>query len=226
MIGIIGAMEVEISLLKSMLDNVQTTELAGMTFYSGSVSGQEVVVACAGIGKVHAAVCAQVMILNFHPDQVINIGVAGALDETLDIGDIVIATAAVQHDIDTSPIGDPVGLISGLNMVYLPCDESLAARLKENADVLNIKTARGVIATGDQFVETKEQKTKLHDVFGAYACDMEGGAIAQVCVENHVPYAAYRAVSDTLNGNGQEYTVNAAEAARQSQRLIKAMLMG
>jgi len=158
------------------------------------------------------------------PASVLNLGVAGALDERLHIGDIVIAESAVQHDVDTTALGDPAGMISGPNIVYIPCDEKAKEALLRAAQRQGLPSLTAVIATGDRFIEAQDEKHALRGTFGAAACDMEGGAIAQVCYENKTPYAAYRAVSDTLNGNGQEYAVNAAAAAGRGARLLRAFM--
>ena len=125
---------------------------------------------------------------------------------------------------DTSPIGDPVGMISGINLIYLPCDESLRESLFRAAEAAGLNAQRGTIATGDRFLDRLEDKQRLRTLFGALACDMEGGAIAQAAYELGVPYAAYRCISDTLHGNGEEYVVNADRAADASHRLLRAWL--
>lgn len=223
-LGIIGAMESEIEALRGQMLNAKETRAAGMSFYEGLLMSRPVVLARAGIGKVHAAMCAQMMIERFHPDLVLNIGVAGALIDDLSIGDIVIAESAVQHDMDTSPIGDPKGMISGPNIVHLPCDKGAVAALEKAAKRAGLRIVRAAVATGDQFVDSLEKKQEIACQFGAAACDMEGGAIAQVCLENGVPYAAYRAISDTARGNGLEYQVNVTQAARASAKLLSALL--
>lgn len=223
-IGIIGAMESEIASIAAKISDRSETCVAGMTFYEGTLYGRSVVVARAGVGKVHAAMCAQVMIERFAPGMVLNIGVAGALSEALKIGDLVIADAAVQHDVDTTAFGDPLGMISGPNTVLLPCDKDAADALSRAAGEAGMPFVRAVIATGDQFIAELSKKRALAAQFSAAACDMEGGAIAQVCMENKTPYAAYRAISDTLLGNGEEYTANLFVAAEHSARILKAYL--
>lgn len=224
MLGIIGAMESEIEALRGQMLTPKETAVAGMRFYEGLLFSRPVVLARAGVGKVHAAMCAQVMIERFHPDLILNIGVAGALVKDLSIGDIVVAQNAVQHDMDTSPIGDPKGMISGPDIVYMPCDGQTTADLERAAESIGLTVKRAAVATGDQFVDKAEKKAEIANEFGAAACDMEGGAIAQVCLENNVPYAAYRAISDTVNGNGLEYQVNVSVAAKKSAALLKAYL--
>lgn len=222
MIGIIGAMEKEISLLREQMENPLEQKIGIIRFYQGMLWGKKVCLALCGIGKIHAALCAQAMIEHFHPECIINIGVAGALDGQLDIGDIVIGKYGVQHDVDTTAFGDPLGCIPEINMVELPCDPKLIDAMEKAAGEQGLHYITAGIATGDQFIHALEKKQMLHRHFGAAACDMEGAAIAQVCVEMQVPYGAYRAISDTLEGDEKEYMEKAMIAARASQQLLKA----
>ena len=224
LIGIIGAMARETEAITARIANAESNTVCGIRYSRGMLDGIPAVVAQCGIGKVFAALCAAVMIERYKPDLILNIGVAGALVEGLDIADIVIADSAVEHDIDTTPIGDPPGLISGPNVVHMPVHPGFAARLQKGAQGLGFHAVTAAIATGDQFIERLEDKQRIARDFGAAACDMEGGAIAQVAMTAHVPYAAYRAVSDTLLGNGQEYALNADKAAAASARLLTAFL--
>lgn len=224
MIGIIGAMEKEVDALLTDMTEKAGRKAGISVITTGVLYGRRVAVARCGIGKVHAAMCAQALIMAEKPDLVINIGVAGALTEEADIADCVVPSAAVQHDMDTSPIGDPVGMISGIDLVYLPCDEKAAAALRKAAAETGVKVFAGAVATGDRFVENIDEKRRIHELFGADACDMEGGAIAQAAYEMGVPFAMYRCVSDTLAGNGQEYAVNAGRAAAVSRAVLKRFL--
>lgn len=226
MIGIIGAMHIEVETVKSLMENKVSETVSGMEFVSGTLYGREVVVAVCGIGKVAAAMCAQTMILKYSPECVINTGVGGSLDPELHICDVVIAESLVQHDMDTSPLGDPVGLISGINIVNIPCDGRVTAALLKAAEALDgVRTATGVIASGDQFIASAEAKKRIVDRFGARVCEMEGAAIAQVCYINSVPFAIVRAVSDRADGSShmayEEFLPNAAATAA---RLIEAFV--
>lgn len=224
MLGIIGAMDKETDALFADMTEREEKTIGYSRYVKGKLKGMDIVLACGGIGKVHAAMCAQMMIEMYKPSAVLNIGVAGALDDRLGISDIVIATSGVQHDIDTSPIGDPVGLISGPDIVYIPCDERLRKQLEKAAEELKINCIEAAIATGDQFICGADRKRALGKTFGAGACDMEGGAIAQVCYEYGVPYAAYRAISDTVEGSGRQYAECAREAGMQSAKLLNKVL--
>ena len=225
MLGIIGAMDKEIQDLLQDMTDIQEQQTGFARYYVGTLHGLRLCLARCGIGKVHAALCCQGMLFQ-HPEikAMLNIGVAGALRPSLNIGDIVIARSAVQHDMDTTPIGDPLGLISGPNIVHIPCDEELAALLQTAAEEANLRTERAAVATGDQFIVGTEKKNFLSDTFDAAACDMEGGAIAQCCYEMNVPYAAIRAISDTRDGDGREYMEKALIACGQEQKLVRHFL--
>ena len=225
MIGIIAAMNVEMESLRSHMENTTTEVISGIRFVRGTLEGQEVVTAVCGIGKVFAALCAQTMILRYQPSAVINTGVAGTLSDKLNICSVAVSTAVVQHDMDTSPLGDPVGLISGINKVQLPADEALAEKFIACAEALNIHTAAGVIASGDQFVASTERKDYITRNFGAIACEMEGAAIGQVCYVNEVPFCVLRAISDSADGSSHmDYPTFVSLAAAQSVGLIRRFL--
>ncbi len=220
--GIIGAMQVEIDALKTLVKNPQTETVSGVDFVSGTLGSQEVVVAQCGIGKVFAALCAQTMILRYGVDRVINVGVAGTLSPDLGLLDVAVSDALVQHDMDTSPLGDPVGLISGINIVQIPASDSLAQALTAAADRIGVRTLRGVIASGDQFIADERKKAYIRDAFDAVACEMEGAAIGQVCYANQVPFAVLRCISDNASSEAgeMEYPELCRRAAEQSQKLL------
>ena len=195
-IGIICAMQVEIDGYLSKMAEKEEIEISGIHFYHGVLCEKTVVLALCGIGKVFAAMCAQTMILEFSPSCVINTGVAGTLSEKISIGGTVIASEVLQHDMDTSAIGDPVGLISGINVIELPCSEEISKIMARAAEELKLPYIFGKIASGDQFISTKEKKEWIKDTFGASACEMEGAAIGQVCYVNNVNFCVLRAISD------------------------------
>ncbi|NLB90185.1 MAG: 5'-methylthioadenosine/adenosylhomocysteine nucleosidase [Clostridiales bacterium] len=198
MIGIISAMDVEIESLINQLTHCVQTEISSLCFYEGKLHSQRVVLAVCGVGKVNAAICTQTMILHFSPKRIINLGVAGSLDPKVNIGHIVIGENCVQYDFDTTSLGEPLGLIPKVNQVYIPCDPSLISELEKA--VLSLKNTSyhiGTIATADQFVTEGRKDILAH--FPALCCEMEGGAIAQVCYLNQVPFAVVRAISDNAN---------------------------
>ena len=222
MLGIIGAMDIEVEGIKNLLRDVLEEKISGITFVKGNLYGQDVVVAKCGIGKVFASICAQTMIMAFKPDIIINIGVAGGLEKTLDIGDVVIADAVVQHDMDTTPLGEPRGYLSEIGLVKIPADKNVYEKLKKSADKLKIKAILGTIASGDAFVSDNETKRFIADSFGAAACEMEGAAIGQVCFVNSVPFGILRAISDSANGNANvDFPTFAKMAAQNSIKVIE-----
>lgn len=225
MIGIIAAMDVEMNSLRSFMENTETEVISGIRFVRGTLEGKDVVTAVCGIGKVFAALCAQTMILHYQPQSIINTGVAGTLTDALTIGSVAVSSAVVQHDMDTSPLGDPVGLISGINKIELPADRLLCGHLSACAKVMGIKTATGVIASGDQFVASAERKAYIAEHFKAIACEMEGAAIGQVCFVNRVPFCVLRAISDSADGSSHmDYPTFVKMAAEQSVALVRRFL--
>ena len=228
MIGLIGAMAIEVEALMDKLTGRREERIGMDTFVSGNLFGQEAVLAVCGPGKVNAALCAQSMILRYHPEWVLNLGVAGAGDTEVSIGDMVIATAAVQHDVDTSPIGDPVGMVSKINLIEIPCDEALRERLVRAASSLpDVKVYEGIIATGDQFINNGEVRARIHGSFHAMAVEMEGGAVAQACYMHGVPCGVLRSISDQANGQSEmDYPTFAALAAKHSQLVVERLLHG
>lgn len=217
MLGIIGAMDIEVKKLVEAMEVAETAQMAGITFHKGVLNGCEAVVARSGVGKVCAAVCAQLMISCFGADAVINTGVAGGIMHDLRQCDLVVADAFVQHDIDTTALGDPLGLVSELGVVEMVCSHSLANLLCN----ISADARRGQIATGDQFIADHDKAKAIAVEFGAAACDMEGGAIAQVCMMNKVKFAAVRCISDNADGSaGMDYSSFAATAADRCASLV------
>lgn len=226
LVGIIGAMELEVQALKELMDKAEIQKISGIDFYKGNINGVDTVVAAAGVGKVNAAVCAQTMILKYSPALIINVGVAGGLADTFKIGDIAVADAVVEHDMDTSAIGDPKGLISGINMVQMPCDADLAEMMEKAVDTVGkIKAQRGIIASGDQFISTHEQRDRIINEFGAIAAEMEGASIGHVCTMNNVRFGVLRAISDGANDDSpMDYPEFAKMAASNSIKIILELL--
>jgi len=217
MLGIIGAMDIEVSKLLEAMEVESATETAGITFHKGTLRGCQVVVARSGVGKVCAAVCAQLMITLFGVDVIVNTGVAGGIMKDLRQCDLVVADAFVQHDVDTSPLGDPRGYISELGMVEMVCSHRLSAMLCD----ISAEARQGQIATGDRFIADHEQAMDIAEEFGAAACDMEGGAIAQVCKMNKVKFAAVRCISDNADGSaGLDYASFAVKAADKCAGMV------
>ncbi len=223
MLGIIGAMTIEIEGLKEIMTEKKEQIIAGMTFVSGKLCGRDTVVTVCGEGKVNAAMCAQSMILAYSPDIIINTGVAGGLASGLGIADIVVATGVVQHDMDMSPLGHPIGFVCGVNAIEIECDRKIHELLCSCVSDCNIKHQTGIIATGDQFISSDSKKKWLVDEFSASACEMEGGAIGHVCKRNGVPFCILRAISD---GGDDAASISFPEfAALAAKNSIKVMTL-
>ena len=228
MIGFIGAMSVEIDRLLADMTDREDRRIGLDIFTSGLLYGKEAVVVVCGPGKVNAALCTQSMILHYHPEWILNLGVAGAADPELSIGDMVIATAAVQHDMDTSPIGDPPGFVSKVGLIEFPCDPDLRQRLLEAASSLPAgKVVEGVIATGDLFVNQAEITRRIRERFGAAAVEMEGAAVAHACYVHQVPCGILRSISDGANSDSDmDYPTFTNLAAEHAQYVVEALLVG
>lgn len=227
MIGIIGAMSVEVEALKAKMKCAKRETVSGIEFVSGKLGGKRAVVAQCGIGKVFAAVCAQTMILKYGVSAIINTGVAGTLSPEIGILDFAVSSGVVQHDMDTTAIGDAPGLISGINIVEISASDALCKRVVGEAEKLGFKAKSGVIASGDQFINNAARKAFIRDTFGAIACEMEGASIGHVCYLSGVDFAIIRCISDNASGEAEmEYPEMVKRAAVRSQALVEAVLEG
>ncbi len=225
MIGIIGAMDVEVQKLKTLLTDTKQEKISGVEFFEGKIGDKDVVVAKCGIGKVFAAICAQTMIMKYKPELIINIGVAGGLSDNLKIGDIVIADSVVQHDMDITALGDEPGFLSGIGLVKIPADKKTADTLKAACDKLSVRYEVGTIASGDQFVSSQNVKERIKGLFAAKACEMEGASIGQVCYVNGVPFGTLRAISDGANDDAMlDFPAFTKLAAENSARVIEVFI--
>ena len=218
-IGVIGAMQMEVDTLKESLSDTTTVTYSGVEFVSGKMNDVEVVAAVSGIGKVFAAICTEAMILKFEVDMIINIGVAGALTRDLGVLDVAVADQVVQHDIDTSPLGDPYGLLSGINEIYLPTNDAMRKLLEDCLKGKGVHYLRGTIASGDQFIASEEKKQWIRQQFDAIAAEMEGASIGHVCYINKIPFAILRSISDS-EGGAMDYQTFAKRAAILSIEVV------
>ena len=204
--GVIGAMDSEVSKLHGTLRGCEMTEYAGLTFYSGTLGENAVVLVKSGVGKVNAARCAQILIDRFTPDCLINTGIAGGIGEGLCVADLVIGTELVQHDFDVTAFGRVKGSLFAEGDPTQPTvfrsDETLAHAFRRAAarliDPARIKTGR--IATGDQFIAANEKKREIAAEMKALAAEMEGCAVAQTAAASGVPFIVIRAISDLADG--------------------------
>ena len=225
MIGIIGALDIELERLIGAMQEPVHREISGVPFTCGKLLGTDVVIARAGVGKVNAAVCAQTMALIYEPELIINSGVSGALSPDLRVGDVVIGTDVVQHDVDTTAMGDEPGFVSTVDRLSFPLDNFASTAIAAAAEELGIRAVRGRIASGDQFVASTERKEEIVRLFSAVTCEMEAGAIAHVCFLNRIPCAVIRSISD---GGNEEAPMSYEEflplAAKNSSELTLAYL--
>ena len=226
-IGVIGAMESEVNALKEAMTISRKETKASMEFCEGHLGKMDVVVVQCGMGKVHAGICAQILVDDFNVTHIINTGVAGSLSNKLDIGDIVISTDAVQHDFTVEAIGFKKGEIPYTGLVYFKADEALQQKALKAVSVAlpNIKAIKGRICTGDQFISSNEAKDRIIKDFDGTCAEMEGAAIAQVCYENHIPYVILRAISDKTDGSAHlSYAEFEKKATMNSSQLVRYML--
>ena len=225
-VGIIGAMEIEVDFLKQSADIRNTRTIAAMEYCEGTLGDKDVVIVKCGIGKVNAGMCAGTLINLFGCTKIINTGVAGSLDNRIDIGDIVVSTDAVQHDFDAEAIGFAKGEIPYTGLYAFPADEALRAAAVDAVRKCapEVRIFEGRVNSGDQFICTKEQKNAILSNFGGLCCEMEGAAIAQACYLNGTPFVIIRAISDKLDGsNAVEFKTFAAEAARRCAESVRYM---
>ena len=226
LIGIIGAMVVEIAELLDHLEGDAAQTISGRVFHRGRLCGRDVVVVQCGVGKVNAAMCAEALILAYRPSLVINVGVAGALTDALAIGDIAVARDFVQYDVDTTALGDPPGFVSTVDRVEFPCADWAVRDILSAVKRRTQLRARAVrIASGDRFNDDQASHDLIAGTFAAQVCEMEGGPIAQVCWINGVDCAAIRAISDSTAGaHNAEYAACRDMAAHSAAQALAAFL--
>lgn len=226
-IGIIGAMEEEIIVIRRKMTITETKNIASMAFYVGEMDGQKIVLVRCGIGKVNAAVCTQVLIDLFDVTYIINTGVAGGLHPDINIGDIIISSDTVEHDMDVTAFGHEKGFIPRMDKTFFEADKWLVDMAQKAAEGISgdHKVYVGRIASGDQFVSSMRVKEEIYTNFTAYCAEMEGAAIAHTCFLNQVPFVVIRAISDKAD---QSADINFDDfvnlAARNSSRIIEEMI--
>lgn len=226
-IGIIGAMEVEVSKLKEMMEDVKVTTRASMDFYEGILEGKKVVVVRSGIGKVNAGICTQILADLFNVEVVINTGIAGSLDKDINIGDIVLSTDVLQHDVNATGFGYPLGQIPQMKEFSFTADDVLRAVAADACRAVNpdIQVFEGRIVSGDQFISDKTVKDNILKEFGGLAVEMEGAAIGQAASLNEIPFLIIRAISDKADGSAHmDYPTFEKAAAEHSVNLTLRLL--
>lgn len=224
-LGIIGAMDVEVALLKEKMENSTVSSWAGMEFCQGILKGIPAVVVQCGVGKINAAMCTQLLIDRFSVTAVVNTGIAGSLDAKLDIGDLVISRDAIHHDFDLRFWGRPIGQVPGLDVTAFPAAESLVRSAYAAAEAINPGHNRiGRVASGDQFICSREQKDKIISDTQAVCAEMEGASIAHTAYRNGVPFVIVRAISDKADNSAEmDYPAFEAIAADRCAQVTLAM---
>ena len=228
MLGIIGAMDEEVAKLKEQMTEVQVHKKANMEFVRGVMEGKQVVVVRSGIGKVNAGICAQILVDDYRVDGIINTGIAGSLRAEINIGDIVISTDAVQHDMDAVAFGYPLGQIPRMDVFSFEADKELAKLAEDccHRVMPQVGIFHGRVASGDAFIASHERKTKIVNEFDAFCCEMEGAAIAQAAYLNGIPFLIIRAISDKADDSASmDYPAFEAMAIENSVKLIKEMVV-
>lgn len=227
MIGIIGAMEEEVTKLKELMTDVSVIKKASMDFYKGVYNEKELVIVRSGIGKVNAGICTQILIDLFDVSLVINTGIAGSLDANINIGDIVISTDTIQHDVDAVAFGYDLGVIPRMETSVFPADArllELATRICKEVNK-DISVINGRIVSGDQFIADKGKKDWLTSQFHGICTEMEGAAIAQAAYLNNVPFLIIRAISDKADDSAHmDYPTFEAQAIEHTVRLMTALI--
>lgn len=226
-IGIIGAMELEVETLKSKMTITQRLEKASMEFLEGTLNDTDVVIVQSGIGKVNAGICAQILCDLFGVTHIINTGVAGSLKAEIDIGDIVLSTDAVHHDMDVTIFGYKLGEVPQIGCQTFTASQTLLELAEKTCKQVNpdIHVFRGRVASGDQFISDKAVKDRIISNFGGYCTEMEGASIAQAAYLNHVPFLIIRAISDKADDSAEmDYPTFERAAAAHSAKLVEAML--
>lgn len=216
-LGIIGAMDVEVAALKEKMENVTTATHAGSAYYEGSLMGCPAVVVQCGVGKVNAALCTQILISIYGVTQLVNTGIAGSLCADLDIGDLVISQDAIHHDFDLRFWGRPIGQVPGMDVTAFPGDAALIDKAFSAAERINPgHTKIGRVASGDQFICSREQKEKIIADTQALCAEMEGASIAHTAYRNSVPFVIIRAISDKADDSAEmDYPTFEAIAAQR-----------
>ncbi len=222
--GIIGAMEEEIALLKEKMDIEVVVKKASMEFYQGTLNGREVVLVRSGIGKVNAGLCAQILVDVFNVSRLINTGIAGSLKAEIDIGDIVISSDALQHDMDARSFGYARGEIPRMGTLSFPADQTLIGMAKEACEEANpdIHVFVGRVVTGDQFVAERSVKEEIASWTEGYCTEMEGAAIAQAAYLNRIPFVIIRAISDKADDSASmDYPTFEQQAIAHTVKLVE-----
>ena len=225
-IGIIGAMDEEVRILKEKMNNVQTTVIAGCEFYQGELNAKQVILTKSGIGKVAAAVATTLLLEKFQPDTIINTGSAGGYDSSLNVGDLVISTEVRFHDVDVTAFGYEIGQMAQLPAAFSADEKLIDIAQQASQSLQSLKTIQGLICTGDIFMADPEKAEIARNNFPTMAaCEMEAAAIAQVCYQFKVPFVIIRSLSDIAGKTSEiSFEQYLPTAAKNASILVEAIL--
>ncbi len=224
-IGIIGAMDLEISGYLGEIKLIKKIAYANLIFYVGKINSKKVVIVKSGAGKVNSALCAQILIDKFCVSAIIFTGVAGALNKSLNVFDVVVLSDCIQHDIDATALGFEIGEIPFSKMKTIPSSKALSKLALTSAKDQNLKVILGKGLTGDQFISSEEKNNYLREKFGGDCVDMESAAVAYVCFVNKIPFVIIRTISDGANSSAKiSFNVFFAQAAEHSKNIVLKML--
>lgn len=219
MIGIIGAMELEIQKLISDLEEKEIKEIAFLEFYTGKLYSKDVVIVKSNEGKVNSAIATQILISNFDVSYILNVGVAGALDKTFNIYDIAISSNTVEFDQDVTALGYKKGHTFGLDLIYIDAYINIVEKINKICNKLKLTSKIGTIISSDKFIVNEKEKVILENEFNAIAVDMESASINHVAKLNNIPFVALRVISDS--GNNIEYVKFANKAVDNISKILK-----
>lgn len=218
MIGIIVAEEKELLEVKKIMNNLSEKNIYEKTFYIGNIEEKELVLVKSNVGKVNSARVTQILIDNFDIELVINVGTAGSVDNRLEIGDVVVATELVQHDFDVTPFGRKIGEI-----------ENIGESIKVDNNLLklfdDINVRKGIIASGDKFIVSRDEKDNIRNIFNALAIEMEGASVAQVCYLDKIPFLVIRSITDKLDGSSKvDFEAFLESSSKRAANILKEVL--
>ncbi len=227
MVGIIGAMDEEVSQIVEAMELTETYERASMKFMKGKLLDKDVVIVRSGIGKVNAAVCTQLLVDKFNVNYIINTGIAGSLKAQINIGDVVLSSDVLHHDVDATGFGYPLGQIPRMDTLAFQADERLVELAKAACEkvVPQVGVHVGRVVSGDQFISDKAIKNRISQNFDGFCTEMEGAAIAQTAYLNKIPFLILRAISDKADDSAtMDYPEFEAMAIKNSVEILKELI--
>ena len=218
MIGIVSAMESEVNKLLEYVENKEVKKILNIEFITGTLFSKDIVMCISLEGKVNSSIATTLMINEFNIDNIINLGVAGSVDEKVDIFDIVISSSTTQHDYDLTMLGYDKGYVLGVDNIYNECDSNLVVKFNDICKSININSHIGNVATGDIFVASDYMKETINSNFNSLAVDMEAAAINHICSLNNISFISIKVISDS--GNKMEFRKFLEEAVNKLTNVV------